>query len=591
MLTDLTVRNLAVLEEATVAFGPGLNVLTGETGAGKSIVVDALALLAGARASADLVRTGSDTLVVAGRFEAPCGSEWESILEESGIDSDPEQVLVRREINREGRNRVYLNDQPVTLGLLRRVTGPLLRIHAQRDELELASPEQQRTLLDLAGGAAAEPVLGAVREAWEAYRVAAARLERVAGDERLRQERLDLLRFQVQEIDAARLVAGEEDELRAERQWLRHAEAIGQGLGGALELLYEGEESAVDRLARAQRSLEGIAEWLAEAGSWSAELGEIRIRAEEAARAVRDRLDGAEADPARLDAVESRLAALERLFRKYGVGSRELLARRGEMERELAELEADTRDRAALEERVEEALGAYREVAGRLSAARRGWGEELAAGVHRELTQLALAAARFRVELGVQRRTDSPLEVDGGGTEFGPAGWDRVTFLLAANPGEEMRPLAVSASGGELSRIHLAVQLAARRDGRGAEETMVFDEADAGLGGEAAAALGRKLRDLSRGGQILAVTHLAQIACQADRHLRVHKAVRRGRTRTALEPLADEERVHEVARMLAGEDPSQTALSHARELLAAARGATAPAPPARRRPAGPSGPR
>lgn len=572
MLIDLTVRNLAVLEEATVAFGPGLNVLTGETGAGKSIVVDALALLAGARASAELVRTGSDTLVVAGRFEAPAASDWESLLEESGAVADGEEVLVRREINREGRNRVYLNDQPVTLGLLRRVTGPLLRIHAQRDELELASPEQQRSLLDLAGGAAAEPVLAAVREAWETYRAAAARLERVAGDERLRQERLDLLRFQVQEIDAASLVAGEEDELRAERQWLRHAEAIGQGLGGALDLLYEGEESAVDRLARAQRSLEGIAEWLAEAGGWSAELGEIRIRGEEVARAVRDRLDGAEADPARLDAVESRLAALERLFRKYRVGSSELLALRGEMERELAELDADSRDRAALEERVEEALGAYREVAGRLSAARRSWAEELAAGVHHELTQLALAGARFRVELGVQRRADSPLELDGGRVEFGPTGWDRVAFLLTANPGEEARPLAVSASGGELSRIHLAVQLAARRDGRGAEETMVFDEADAGLGGEAAVALGRKLSDLARGGQILAVTHLAQIACQADRHLRVRKAVRRGRTRTALEPLEGEERVHEIARMLAGEDPSQTALSHARELLAAARG-------------------
>ncbi|MEZ5331606.1 MAG: AAA family ATPase [Thermoanaerobaculia bacterium] len=333
MLTDLTVRNLAVLEEASVAFGPGLNVLTGETGAGKSIVVDALALLAGARASSDLVRTGSDTLVVAGRFDSPAGAAWDGLLEEAGLAVDGDEILVRREINREGRNRVYVNDQPVTLALLRRLTGPLLRIHAQRDELELASPEQQRALLDLAGGGEAGERLAQVAEAWEAYRVAAERLERVAGDERLRQERMDLLRFQVQEIEAAGLTAGEEDDLRAERQWLRHAEAIGQALGGSLDLLYETEESVVDRLARAERTLEEIGEWLQEAAQWAGELSELRIRAEEVARGVRDRLEGAEADPARLDAVEARLAQLERLFRKYGAGSRDLLERATEMRR------------------------------------------------------------------------------------------------------------------------------------------------------------------------------------------------------------------------------------------------------------------
>jgi DNA repair protein RecN (Recombination protein N) len=571
MLTDLTVRNLAVLEEATVSFGPGLNVLTGETGAGKSIVVDALALLAGSRASAELVRTGSETLVVAGRFDPPAGEAWPALLSEAGLVTDPEELLVRREINREGRNRAFLNDQPVTLALLRRVTGPLLRIHAQREELELASPEQQRLLLDLAGGEEAEPLVLAVRQAHERYAAAAERLERMTGDERLRRERVDLLRFQVVEIESAGVVAGEEDELRAERQWLRHAEAIGQGLGGALEQLYEGEESSVDRLARAARNLEEIAQWLPEAGAWAGELDELRIRAEELARSVRSRLDGADADPARLDAVESRLATLERLLRKYGGGSRELLAQRAEMERELSELDEDSRSRAALEARVAETLAAYATAAQKLSKARRTWAKRLAIGVHEELAQLALGDATFRAALEAPRRSGSPLRVAGEEVDFGPTGWDRVVFLLAANPGEEARPLAVSASGGELSRIHLAVQLAARRGGRGPGETMVFDEADAGLGGEAAAALGRKLRDLSRGGQILAVTHLAQIAGQANRHLRVRKAVLGGRTRTELESLDAEERVQEIARMLAGERPSRAALSHARELLEAAR--------------------
>ncbi len=569
MLSDLHVRNLAVLEEASVRFGPGFNVLTGETGAGKSIVVDALALLAGARASAELVRSGAEGLSVTGRFEPPAGGAWRAALAEAGLEPEEDLLVVRREVGREGRNRAYLNDQPVTVRLVAEATASLLRIHAQREELELASPEQQRALLDAAGGAEAAALLAATAEAYEAHRGLTERLERVRGDQRWRAERLDWLAFQLREIDAARLTAGEEEELRAERELLRHAESVRSGLGGALEALHEGEGSAGERLAQARRLLEGVVPWLPEAGAWALELAEAGVRVGELARVLRDRLGAVEAEPGRLDAIEERLALLERLFHKHGGGSREVLERRAGMASELAQLEGDVLHRDDLEREAAEALAAYRRAAQQLTARRRVWGGELAARLQRELAELGLAKARFTLLLETRRREGSPLAAAGVPVDFGPAGLDRVSFLLAANPGEEAKPLARSASGGELSRVHLGLQLAARREAPAQGPTMVFDEADAGLGGEAAHVLGRKLKRLARGGQVLAVTHLPQVASHADQHFRVVKRVVRGRTRTAVEVLAGEERVREIARMLAGETATEVALSHAAEMLRA----------------------
>lgn len=575
MLSDLHVRNLAVLEEVALELGPGLNVLTGETGAGKSIVVDALALLGGVRASSELVRAGSDLLSVTGRFELPAGTPWPEALAVAGLALEDGALVVRREVGSDGRSRAYLGDQPVTLRLLAEVAGPLLSLHAQREELELASPEQQRLLLDRAGGPEARGLLAAAGEAHAAWAALAERLARVEGDERERRERIDWLRFQLQEIDGLKLVAGEEEGLRADRELLRHAEAVGGALDGAHEAL-AGEASAGERLAHAQRLLEGVAQWLPDARGWLGEIEETRIRAAELAREVRDRLATVEADPGRLEGIESRLERLERLFRKHGASSREVLARRDALAAELGELEGDVEHRKELGAEVAAALAAYRRAAERLSTRRRTWAEALAGRVHRELGELGLARARFAVRLEARRRETSPLSIAGEPVEFGPAGFDRVSFDLAANPGEEARPLARSASGGELSRIYLALQLAVRGDGPGAAATMIFDEADAGLGGETAHALGRKLARLARGGQILAVTHLPQVVSHADRHFLVAKRVHRGRTRTTVERLEGEGRVREIARMLAGDAPSELALSHAREMLREAAGSTAP---------------
>jgi len=567
VLRDLHVRNLAVLEDVSVEFGPGLNVLTGETGAGKSIVVDSLALLAGARATSELIRTGEEILSVTGIFE-PVGERWHRLLSEDGLRNESDQLVVRREISREGRNRIFVQDQPVTLALLTQLAPQLIRIHGQRDELGLVSTRLQRQWLDRSGGDSGVETLRQVEAAFHRFRDLAARLERIEGDDRLRQERIDLLRFQGGEIDAAHLHSGEEDGLKAERDVQRHVEAIGAALGGSLDLLFEEESSASERLSMAARRLTEIAEWEAKAATWSMELEAMSIGLQEMVDEMRRRLDSMEADPERLNAIEERLAIIDRLVRKYGATTAEVLAYRHQVGSELEELVGDVEQKGELEEQLVGALEEYRQAASNLSNRRADWGEQLEERVLRELRDLAMAKARFEVALSTRRQEASRLELDGDPVEFSARGYDQVVFQLAANPGEEMMPLASSASGGELSRVYLALQLAVRGEGAGEVPTLVFDEVDAGVGGAEAAVLGSKLQRLAEGGQILAVTHLAQVASHADRHFRVRKRVRGGRTATRVDPLTESERVEEVARMLAGKRVTSLSRSHAEELIA-----------------------
>jgi len=573
VLRELHIRNLAVLAEASVTFGPGLNILSGETGAGKSIVVDSLALLAGARAATEMIRTGAEALTVSGMFE-PAGSLWRRVLDEAGLETEGPEVLIRREIARSGRNRVFVNDQPTTLRLLADLAPFLLRIHGQRDELGLIEPELQRGLVDRSGGPEGEALLGRVAAAFDQHTRFAERLERLTGDDRARRERLDLLRFQAGEIDAAKIRAGEEVELRTEREVLRHAEAIVRSLGTCFSLLSEEEGSALERIGKSRDLLADIEEWEPQAAAWGAEVDEIRIRIAELTTALSHRLDGLEADPARLDQIEERLALLERLCRKHGGDTAAVLARRQEIETELAELDGDAQNREELEEKVAAALAEYRVAALALSQKRAEWGKALAERVERELGDLGLGRARLAVGLERRRRADSPLLLDGEATDFGREGIDQVVLLFAPNPGEEPRPLARIASGGELSRIHLALQLATRAEE--ARPTLVFDEVDTGISGAEAAALGGKLQRLvwtgakTPQGQIFAVTHLPQVASFADLHFKVSKRVEGDRTSVTVEELETDSRIEEVARMLAGSKVTKLSLSHARELIGGA---------------------
>ncbi len=578
MLRRLSVRNLAVLAGGEIELASGLNVLTGETGAGKSLVVDSLALLAGARAANDLIREGTEGATVSGIFELDPALRAQ--LVEAGLDlsdgqgneTESDELVIRREISREGRNRIFVQDQPVTLRLLQELAPRLLRIHGQRDELGLADPELQRHWLDRLGGEESLALGSRVAALYGEHARAAERLERLQGDARLRAERIDLLRFQTGEIAAAHPVGGEEEELRRSRDLLRHREAIIRALGGAFALLYEGDDAVSDRLAQARHALSEVAQWEATAAAALPELAELEAKVQELARELRGRLDdaGADSEPGRLDEIEDRLALLERLFRKYGPSSSELLASQQRLTAELAELDDSEENRAGLEEAAHRALEAYRHAAVELSRMRAVWAQELITRVERELADLALAKARFGVNLETTHRSASPLLVDGEGVDFGPHGYDRVVFQFAPNPGEPMLPLSRIASGGELSRVSLALQLAARGEEVAGGPTLVFDEADAGVGGAEGSALGKKLRRLAQRGQILAVTHLAQVASCGHVQHRVTKRVRGGRTFADVARLDRSARISEIARMLSGEKVTALSISHAEEMLVAA---------------------
>lgn len=569
MLRSLYVQNLAVIERAELQFRPGLNVVTGETGAGKSLITGSLSLLAGGRASSDTIRTGADTLVISGVFE-PSGSDWRRLLEEAGVPAEGDELLVRREVTRAGRNRVFVNDHPVTLRLLSAVTRRLIRIFGQRDELGMLSRELQRAWLDRSGGDPVAALVSSCGSAYEAYREAADRLERLSGDDQLRLERIDLLKFQTSEIDAARLLAGEDEDLRAERDVLRHAEAIASALHQALALLSEDEQAVDSRLAQARRALQDIARWQAEAGGWADTLAEAATLVSDVTAELRSRAAGSDSDPRRLDRVEERLSVIERLTRKYGGGSSDVLEHGRRLAEELLELETADVRRDEVERQAAACLAEYRARAETLSRARRELGAALRRDVLRHLRDLALERAEFDVEIDCASHPDSPLEIGGERVAFGRQGFDQVTYRFSANPGEALRPLSRVASGGELARLFLALQTAVRGAGPAAGSTLVFDEVDAGLGGAEAAIVGGKLQRLARGGQILAVTHLPQVASRGDRHLEVRKEVRAGRTRVDVRRLDDERRVEEVARMLAGEEITETARSAAEELLAGA---------------------
>lgn len=573
MLRDLHIRNLAVLEEAAIAVSSGFNVLSGETGAGKSIVVDSLALLSGVRASSELIRTGADALTVTGVFE-PQVSGWREILDGAGVAGDDDTLVIRREISRSGRNRVFVNDQPVTLKLLLSLAPYLLRIHGQREELGLVDPELQRQWLDRCGGDEAAALLNRTVEAYRGYRDAASRLERLTGDERTRQERLDFIRFQLSEIDAAAMEEDEELGLRQEREILRHSEAIESSLAETCELLFDRDDAAYGALNRALQLCDNVAAWEPQAAEWRSELDDLCIRLAEMDRAMHHRLDSLDREPGRLDSLEDRLAVLERLFRKHGPSSREVLQRRQELWQESQELSADEATLTEVKAQLEGALRDYREAADALSEGRRRWARELEQSVRGDLAELALAKARFQVRLDLRRRADSPLQISGQGVEITRQGYDAVIFEFSSNPGEELRPLSKVASGGELSRLYLAVQLAARSvDGSsGGASTLVFDEVDAGISGAEAAVLGSKLQRLARGAQVLAVTHLPQVASYGDAHFKVSKDVRSGRTHTRIQQLEEQGRIEEVARMLAGNEVTELSLSHARELIAGAHG-------------------
>ncbi|HXR52826.1 MAG TPA: DNA repair protein RecN [Steroidobacteraceae bacterium] len=552
MLTHLHIRDLAIVESLELEFTGGLTVLTGETGAGKSIVVDALTLVCGARATADLIRAGADKAEIAARFDIrQLPRALRALLEEQSIEAEDE-LLVRRVITADGRSRAYLNGQSAAIQQLREVVGGLLDVHGQHEFQSLVRSGAQRELLDRYGRL--ESLTDQVAGTHAIWLDLLNRQLAIESRLRDRDARLELLRFQVGELAALDLKPGEAAELLGEAARLGNRGRLLEGSRLAAQLLLEDEaDTAQARIARAQSALKPLVAIEPALAQPLSLLEEASIRITEAARELSHYADGLDLDNTRQGLVEKRLAAAEDVARKHRTTPGELPQLRQAMATELATLETAEQDVATLRKQQTEALQTYRELATRLSESRVATATTLGKEITARMQTLGMKGGQFQVEVAPHASAEPE-----------PHGLDQIEFRVTANPGQPLRPLAKVASGGELARLSLAVQVACTAEDR---HCMVFDEVDAGIGGAIAEVVGRQLRELGARSQVLCVTHLAQVAAQGHHHLRVLKLTDGKTTRTTLTELTGQERVQEVARMLGGAQVTEKALAHAREML------------------------
>ncbi|MCE5335999.1 MAG: DNA repair protein RecN [Desulfobacteraceae bacterium] len=557
MLEELAVHNFAIIRNLQIRFRAGFNVLSGETGAGKSILVGALNLILGSRASQEMIRTGATEASVEAALSLPEAGACRSLLDQWGIETAPE-LSIRRSINRSGRNRVFINDQTASLQQIQQLSPLLISISGQHEHQLLLNPDTHLLLLDAYGGLeAAVAEVEAVFSAWQAKREELARLKRTREQ---RAAELDFVRFQIGELQAAKIRPDEDEELGRERDILKHASVLAEASQRALGALYSDRGAILDRFQDIEKDLAAIFRVDTSQQHLAEYLEQGRIQLSELAHLLQQYAGRIVFDPARLAHVEERLALLGRLGKKYGTSANEMLARLAE----LKSLAGDEGESELLEKEAEKELGrlraAYLEKARELSRARSEAAGKLSADVGSNLAELDMAKARFAVRFAE----------NGGEPLFSPSGMDRVEFLLSANPGEELKPLARVASGGELSRILLALKSLLGR--RGEAETLIFDEVDAGIGGRTAELVGLQLKRLASRHQVICITHLPQIACYGNWHYLVRKQTEGNETMTGIRVLSEEERSEELARMLGGVSISQKARDHARELLDLAAG-------------------
>lgn len=549
MLRDLRVQRFALIDDLQLAFGPRLNVLTGETGAGKSILLDAVTLVLGGRASPDMVRSGCEDAVVEASFDVAANSPAAAALVDMGYPPD-EDLVVQRVVLATGKGRVYLNGRPVTASVLAQVTGHLIDLHSQHDYQSLMRADTPLTVLD--AFAKADDLRRECRVAWSAWTELDQALSSQSARATDRAREIALLTHEVEELDRAELAPGEADALERERVVLRHAERLLAASRAAQERLDDqGVLEGAGAIAAELKAAAGLDPKLAEASELAAS---ALVQLQELASTLRRYSDGGGPEEGRLDAIESRLAELQRLRRKYGVESEELADLAARKREQLRTLETEVESSHTLGARVDEARRRLETLADQLHERRVEAAEKLASLVDEELARLRMSA-RLHVEV-------APMDDQGG---IGPLGRDRADFLIRTNPGEPAKSLRKVASGGELSRVMLGLKsVLASVD---AAPTLIFDEADAGVGGAVAEVVGRRFRAIADHRQVLCVTHLPQVASGADTHILVEKTVDRGRTNTKARRLTDRERIREVARMLAGEEITATALRHAEEMI------------------------
>lgn len=588
MLTLLKIRNIALIDSLEVEFGPGLNLLTGETGSGKSIIVDSLGALTGERVSSDLIKEGEQAATIEGLFSLPKTKYLAEVLEDCGIESNDDGIIVRRELSLSGKNRVFVNNQLVTQGALKRIGGFLVDIHGQGEQASLFDTATHLEMLDVFAGVSSDRDRTAeIYRQWSRTRK---ELSDLRQDESDKLQLIDILRFQVNEIRIADLKAGEDAELEVEKRRLNNIEKLSGLSSDAYQLLYEDDESTLATLEKATRKVDELAEFDPKFADYREPLATARAVLEDLATTARDFRNHIEFSPARLEEIENRLADIARLSRKYGGTIDSALAHLGDAEKRLENIETAELREQELASKLTAERAVYIEAATTLHDRRVTAAAKFEKEVEANLKAVALEKAMFEVRFnsppvlggvdaasagGVVEVTGSSATPPKGGTQnysdrnFSASGFDRVEFYFSANPGESPKPLAKVASGGEASRLMLILKTTART--HEAEKSAVFDEIDAGIGGRVAEAVGLKLKQLSRSQQVLCVTHQPQAASLADMHFVVEKNLTKNKTSIGVRELAVDERVEEIARMLAGETITDSARKHAAEMVMNAR--------------------
>jgi DNA repair protein RecN (Recombination protein N) len=561
-LAELQISNFAIIHELSVSFKPGLTVVTGETGAGKSILVNAINLLLGSRGSGDLIRTGSQEAAVTVLFHLTDHVVNSVELKESLGDLGDQEMVVKRVLSTSGRNRVYVNGQLATLGLLSQLCRGLVSISGQREHQLFLEPEAHLEIIDGFGGLEAEQQ--AYGQTFGELKRLQSELRRLQRQAQERREKEELHRFQLEEIHNARIQKDEEIQLEVERERLRHVERFRQGASEVHQILYLDSGAVLEEVSQCQKILSDLGKLDPAFKSLAQTLEGVRHQVEDVSLTLRDHIQNIQADPARMEWVEERLHTLKRLMRKYGGSTQEVLAHADGLQQELEASESDEVEIAAREEELEKIRQQALSEALELSKRRRQAARRLGKAVEKSLVTLDMAKCRFQVRFDQESGSDTEC-VRVGKYLLDKKGVDRVAFFFSANPGEELRPMASIASGGELSRIVLALKELLAQEA--VHETLIFDEVDAGIGGRTADRVGQRLKDLARQHQVVCITHLPQIACYGDYHYVVRKSARKGRTTTAMEELSGKERLEEIARMLGGAKISVKTRAHAKEML------------------------
>ena len=556
MLTLLRINNVALIDSAEIEFGPGLNLLTGETGSGKSIIVDSLGALTGDRISSDLIKTGADSAKIEGLFTLEKTKEITSILDEAGIEADDE-LIVRREISPSGRNRILINNQLATVAVLKRIGTYLVDIHGQGEHATLFDIASHLAMLD--EFASLSEQRKTVSEAFHHWSSTKTELGMLRQNEAEKLQMLDILKFQIDEIERVNLRPGENEELEEEKRRLNNVEKLSSLTDDIFALLYDNTESTLSTLDRAAKKIEELGEYDSRFGEFKEGMQTARAVIEDAATTARDFRNHLEFSPERLAEIDDRLAEISRLTRKYGGSIPAVLVHLEESKLRTDAIESAEVREAELQKELKQRRDAYEKAASALSEKRVAAAKKFEKEVEANLKAVALEKARFRVDI----RTNNNDE-----NSFTTRGFDRVEYFFSANVGEDPKPLTKVASGGEASRLTLILKTTAKlKDTR---KAVVFDEVDVGIGGRVAQAVGLKLKELSRTQQVLCVTHQPQVASQADHHFVVTKTMTKSQTAIAVRELEPQERVEEVARMLAGEKITDAARENAREMIAAA---------------------